>query len=39
MRKSLIRLVLMTMLIAGISSGVCRANGPLPPMIPPTAAK
>jgi hypothetical protein len=38
MRKSVIRLVLMTMLIAGVSS-VCRATGPLPPMIPPTAAK
>ena len=33
MRKNVIRLVLMTMLIAGVSS-VCRATGPLPPMIP-----
>jgi hypothetical protein len=39
MRKSLIRLVLLAMLIAGISPGMCRASGPLPPMIPPTAAK
>ena len=37
MRKSAIRLVLMTMLIIGVNSATCKAQGPLPPIIPPTA--
>jgi len=39
MRKSLIRLVLVTMLIIGVNSATCKAQGPTPPQFPPMAAK
>jgi len=39
MRKSAIRLMLMTILIIGINAGTCRAMGPIPPQFPPMAVK
>jgi hypothetical protein len=39
MRKSVIRLVLMSMLIIGVNSATCKAMGPLPPQFPPMAVK
>jgi hypothetical protein len=39
MRKSAIRLVLVTMLIIGVNSATCKAQGPFPPQFPPIASK
>ena len=39
MRKSVIGFIVMTMLIIGLNSGTCKAQGPIPPQFPPAAAK
>jgi hypothetical protein len=39
MRKSVIRLVLMSLLIIGVNSATCKAQGPFPPQFPPMAVK
>jgi hypothetical protein len=39
MRKSVIRLMLMTMLIIGVNSATCKAQGPVPPQWPPMGVK
>jgi hypothetical protein len=39
MRKSVIRLVLVTMLIIGVNSATCKAQGPIPPQLPPMGVK
>ena len=39
MRNSAIRLVLMTMLIIGVNSATSKAQGPIPPQLPPAAVK
>ena len=39
MRKSVMGLIVATMLIIGVSSATCRAQGPFPPQFPPMAVK
>lgn len=39
MRKSVMGFIVTTMLIIGLNSGTCKAMGPVPPQLPPTAVK
>jgi hypothetical protein len=39
MRKSVMGLIVMTMLIIGVNSATCKAQGPIGPQFPPAAIK
>jgi hypothetical protein len=39
MRKNAIRLVLVTILMIGVNSATCKAQGPVPPQWPPMGVK